>query len=46
VLVHGLPDRFIDHGKPDELYEELRMDGKGMASIIKEFLFSKEKVNG
>jgi 1-deoxy-D-xylulose-5-phosphate synthase len=46
VLVHGLPDRFINHGKPDELYEELKMDGKGIASIIKEFLFSKEKVSG
>lgn len=46
VLVHGLPDRFIDHGKPNELYEELKMDGNGIASIIKEFLFSKEKVDG
>ena len=46
LLVHGLPDRFINHGTPNELYEELRMDGKGIASIIKEFLFSKEKVNG
>ena len=45
VLVHGLPDRFIEHGKPDELYEELKMDGKGIASIIKDFLFSKEKVS-
>jgi 1-deoxy-D-xylulose-5-phosphate synthase len=45
VLLHGLPDRFIDHGTPDELYEELKMDGKGIASIIKEFLLSKEKIS-
>ena len=45
VLLHGLPDRFIDHGTPDELYSELKMDGKGIASIIKEFLLSKEKIS-
>ncbi len=45
VLIHGLPDRFIDHGTPDELYEELKMDGKGIASIIKELLHSKEKIS-
>jgi len=44
LIVHGLPDRFIDHGTPDELYEELKMDGKGIAGIIREFLISKEKV--
>jgi 1-deoxy-D-xylulose-5-phosphate synthase len=44
ILVHGLPDRFIEHGTPDELYTELKMDGKGIASIIREFLVSKEKV--
>jgi 1-deoxy-D-xylulose-5-phosphate synthase len=43
VLVHGLPDRFIEHGTPEELYELLKMDGKGIASIIREFLVS-EKV--
>jgi 1-deoxy-D-xylulose-5-phosphate synthase len=45
VILHGLPDRFIDHGTPDELYEELKMDGNGIASIIKEFLLSKEKIS-
>ena len=45
VLIHGLPDRFVDHGTPDELYEELKMDGKGIASVIKEFLLSKEKIS-
>ncbi len=43
VVVHGLPDRFIDHGTPDELYDMLKMDGKGIASIIREFLMRKEK---
>jgi 1-deoxy-D-xylulose-5-phosphate synthase len=44
ILIHGLPDKFIDHATPEELYEELRMDGKGIASIIKDFLIQKEKV--
>ncbi len=45
LIVHGLPDRFIDHGTPNELYEELKMDGKGLASIIREFLLSKENIH-
>ena len=44
VVVHGLPDKFIDHGTPDELYDLLKMDGKGIASIIREFLMAKEKI--
>jgi 1-deoxy-D-xylulose-5-phosphate synthase len=44
IIVHGLPDRFIEHGTPEELYDDLKMDGKGIAGIIKEFLISKEKV--
>lgn len=44
IIVHGLPDRFIDHASPEELYEELRMDGKGLASIIREYFFTKEKI--
>lgn len=44
VLVHGLPDKFIDHAAPEELYSDLKMDGKGIASIVKDFLLSKDKV--
>lgn len=44
IVVHGLPDKFIEHGTPDELYDQLKMDGKGIASIIREHLLSKEKV--
>ncbi|MBS1518915.1 MAG: 1-deoxy-D-xylulose-5-phosphate synthase [Bacteroidetes bacterium] len=43
LLIHGIPDRFIEHGKPEELHEELRLDPKGIAGVIKEFL-TKEKV--
>ena len=44
VIVHGLPDKFIDHASPEELYEELKMDGKGIAEIIRELLMKREKV--
>lgn len=44
VLVHGLPDKFINHGTPEQLYAELKMDNAGIASIVREFLLSKEKV--
>lgn len=42
ILIHGVPDRFIEHGKPEELHEELKLDAKGIADIVKEFLL-KEK---
>lgn len=45
MIVHGLPDRFIEHGTPDELYADLKMDSKGIASIVKELLLSKTKID-
>jgi 1-deoxy-D-xylulose-5-phosphate synthase len=42
ILIHGVPDRFIEHGKPEELHEELRLDSKGISEVVSEFL-SKEK---
>lgn len=44
VIVHGLPDKFIGHGTPEELYRDLKLDGKGIASIVKDLLLAKEKV--
>ncbi|MEZ4823564.1 MAG: transketolase C-terminal domain-containing protein [Ignavibacteria bacterium] len=38
ILIHGIPDRFIDHGKPEELHEELKIDPKGIAEVAEEFL--------
>jgi 1-deoxy-D-xylulose-5-phosphate synthase len=37
LKIHGIPDRYIDHGSPDELFEELHLDAKGIAAIVKEF---------
>jgi 1-deoxy-D-xylulose-5-phosphate synthase len=38
VLVHGLPDKFVEHATPEQLYENLRMNGKGLSSVIRDFL--------
>lgn len=38
ILIHGIPDRFIEHGTPDELHEELKIDPKGIAEVVEEFL--------
>ena len=38
LLVHGLPDRFIDHGSPAELLKEVRLDAEGIAGSVIEFL--------
>jgi 1-deoxy-D-xylulose-5-phosphate synthase len=41
VRVHGIPDKFIDHGTPEELHKLLRMDAQGIADVTKEFLLTK-----
>ncbi len=37
VINLGLPDRFIEHGKRDELLVELGLDGAGIATAIEKF---------
>ena len=41
VKLHGLPDGFVDHGTPEELYRMLRLDGQGIAEVTKAFLESR-----
>jgi 1-deoxy-D-xylulose-5-phosphate synthase len=40
VKFHGLPDSFVEHGLPSELYQALKLDGPGIAEVTKEFLTS------
>ncbi|MDR1542878.1 MAG: 1-deoxy-D-xylulose-5-phosphate synthase [Prevotellaceae bacterium] len=40
VLQIGIPDRFIEHGTPNELYHILEMDCEGICKKIKSFLES------
>lgn len=38
LKIHGIPDHFIDHGTPDELYRDTKLDGIGIAQVVAEFL--------
>ncbi|GBD07292.1 1-deoxy-D-xylulose-5-phosphate synthase [bacterium HR21] len=38
VLLHGIPDIFVEHATPEEQYQELRLDAHGIASVVREFL--------
>ncbi len=38
IRIHGVPDRFVDHGSPDELQKEVSLDPAGIASVVQEFL--------
>jgi 1-deoxy-D-xylulose-5-phosphate synthase len=35
VYRHGISDRFVDHGTPDELYKEVGLDPEGIARFIR-----------
>lgn len=37
VIIMGIPDQFISHGKPEELYEQCGFDAKGIANLVKEY---------
>jgi len=38
VKVHGLPDKFIEHGSPGELHQLVKLDAEGIAEVAKEYL--------
>jgi 1-deoxy-D-xylulose-5-phosphate synthase len=38
VKMHGLPDEFIEHGSPKELYRMVKLDAAGIAEIAKKHL--------
>jgi 1-deoxy-D-xylulose-5-phosphate synthase len=41
VKLHGLPDKFVEHGTPAELYSLCGLDAKGIADVTREFLRTK-----
>ena len=43
LKLHGIPDRFVDHGTPAELAKELGLDPAGIADVTKAFLEEKTK---
>ena len=38
LTMHGIPDRFVDHGSPAELADELGLDGPGIAAVVRSVL--------
>jgi 1-deoxy-D-xylulose-5-phosphate synthase len=42
VKLHGLPNDFVEHGTPNELYQMLKLDAQGIAQVVREFLHSRE----
>ncbi len=42
VRLHGLPNRFVDHGTPEELHHLLQLDPDGIAEVTRHFLESRE----
>jgi 1-deoxy-D-xylulose-5-phosphate synthase len=38
VKIHGLPDSFVTHGTPSELQALAKLDPKGIAFVVQEFL--------
>jgi len=38
LIIHGIPDRFIEHGTPAELYRDLKLDPQGIAAVVRDSL--------
>jgi 1-deoxy-D-xylulose-5-phosphate synthase len=38
IKVLGIPDKFIEHGTPEDLYKECGLDAKGIVSSVLDFL--------
>ena len=38
VFLHGIPDKFVEHGTQEELWAELGLDAAGIANVAKEHI--------
>ncbi len=43
LKIHGIPDRFIDHGSPEDLHREVGIDPAGIANVVREFLHAEQR---
>jgi hypothetical protein len=37
IKIHGIQDGYVTQGTPAELLEMTRLDGKGIAGVVKDF---------
>lgn len=35
LILHGIPDKFIEHGTPEQLHEETGIDAPGIAAVVR-----------
>jgi len=42
LRIHGIPDKFIEHGKPNELHERIGIDPEGIARVVAEHVKGKD----
>ena len=42
VKIMGIPDRFVEHGSPKELYDEIGLDAKAIENVLRGMM--KDKV--
>ncbi len=45
VKLHGLPDEFVEHGTPSELYNLYKLDAAGIAEVVRDFLLLRKKTS-
>lgn len=38
VRIHGIPDGYVEHGTPAELYRLQQLDSAGIADVVRELL--------
>jgi 1-deoxy-D-xylulose-5-phosphate synthase len=38
VLMHGIPDIFVEHGTQEELWADLQLDAVGIAEVVREYV--------
>lgn len=43
VKTHGLPDSYVEHGTPQELYHVVQLDAPGIAGVVSSFLSSRHR---
>jgi deoxyxylulose-5-phosphate synthase len=38
IYIHGIPDKFIQHGTQDELLSDLQLNARGIADKVRSFI--------
>ncbi len=44
VKILGIPDRYVEHGKPEELHHECGYDAEAIATAVKELAATREEI--